>query len=62
MYVGIQKSIGAKIRVGHLSQLDLPQMPLNDVAVLNAKPKLKSFHLFDERGLFLEVSPSGGKW
>jgi integrase len=37
-------------------------MPLNDVAVRNAKPKPKSFRLFDERGLYLEISPAGGKW
>lgn len=37
-------------------------MSLNDVVVRNAKPKLKSTRLFDERGLYLEISPAGGKW
>jgi len=37
-------------------------MPLTDVVVRNAKAKQKTFRLFDERGLYLEVSPKGGKW
>jgi integrase len=37
-------------------------MPLTDVLVRNAKAGKKSVKLFDGRGLYLEVSPSGGKW
>ena len=37
-------------------------MPLTDTAVRNAKPAKKTAKLFDERGLYLEVSPAGGKW
>ena len=37
-------------------------MPLTDLQVKNAKPDKKAFRLKDERGLYLEVSPSGGKW
>jgi integrase len=37
-------------------------MPLTDVVVRNAKARQKTFRLFDERGLYLEVSPKGGKW
>lgn len=37
-------------------------MPLTDTAIRNAKPGTKPVKLFDERGLFLLVSPSGGKW
>ncbi|MEE4317140.1 MAG: integrase arm-type DNA-binding domain-containing protein [Erythrobacter sp.] len=37
-------------------------MPLSDAKVRNAKPGAKTVKLFDERGLYLEVSPSGGKW
>lgn len=37
-------------------------MPLTDTAVRNAKPADKPFKLADERGLFLLVTPSGGKW
>jgi integrase len=37
-------------------------MPLTDTSVKNAKPKAKPYKLFDERGLFLIVTPSGGKW
>ncbi len=37
-------------------------MPLTATAVKNAKPGEKSRRLFDERGLYLEISPKGGKW
>ena len=37
-------------------------MALTDTAVRNARPGAKPVKLFDERGLFLIVTPSGGKW
>jgi integrase len=37
-------------------------MPLSDVAIKNAKPQNKSLKLFDGGGLFLLVTPNGGKW
>jgi integrase len=37
-------------------------MPLTDTAIRNAKPGEKPVKLFDERGLYLEISPTGGKW
>ena len=37
-------------------------MPLTDTAVRNAKPTDKTRRMFDARGLYLEVAPSGGKW
>ncbi len=37
-------------------------MALTNVAVQGAKPKAKRYILKDERGLYLEVAPSGGKW
>ena len=37
-------------------------MALTDTAVRNAKPGAKPTKLFDERGLFLLVTPAGGKW
>jgi hypothetical protein len=37
-------------------------MSLTDVVVRNAKAQAKTTKLFDERGLYLEISPSGGKW
>ncbi|MEP6879041.1 MAG: Arm DNA-binding domain-containing protein [Nitrosospira sp.] len=37
-------------------------MPLTDTAIRNTKPGPKPVKLFDERGLFLIVSPAGGKW
>src|SRR5687768_5463391 len=35
---------------------------LTDTAIRNAKPGEKPIRLFDCGGLYLEVSPSGGKW
>ena len=37
-------------------------MPLTDTKIKNAKPQEKTYRLYDERGLYLEVSPKGGKW
>jgi len=37
-------------------------MRLSDTAIRKVKPREKPFKLFDERGLFLLVTPSGGKW
>jgi integrase len=37
-------------------------MALTDTTIRNTKPTEKQFKLYDERGLFLVVTPSGGKW
>jgi len=37
-------------------------MPLTDAAARNAKPAAKAVRMFDRDGLYLEVSPRGGKW
>lgn len=37
-------------------------MALSVTAIRNAKPKGKPFKLYDEAGLFLLISPQGGKW
>lgn len=37
-------------------------MPLTDTAIRKAKPGTKPVRLFDERGLYLEIAPAGGKW
>ncbi len=37
-------------------------MPLTNTEIVNAKPRKKPYRLFDGRGLYLEVSPSGGRW
>lgn len=37
-------------------------MPLTDTAIKKAKPADKPRRLSDEKGLYLEVSPRGGKW
>ena len=37
-------------------------MALTDTAIRNAKPGEKPVKLFDKHGLYLEISPAGGKW
>ena len=37
-------------------------MPLTDTAIKKAKPEAKQRKLYDQRGLFLLISPKGGKW
>ena len=37
-------------------------MPLTDTQIRKAKPRDKIYKITDERGLYLEVAPSGGKW
>ena len=37
-------------------------MALTDTAVRNAKAADKTKRIYDEKGLYLEVSPKGGKW
>ena len=37
-------------------------MPLTYTAIQNAKGEGKTRRLSDERGLYLEISPKGGKW
>lgn len=37
-------------------------MSVTDVSIRNAKPRDKTYKMYDVGGLYLEVSPSGGKW
>jgi len=37
-------------------------MPLTNTEIRNAGSGAKALRLFDERGLYLEISPAGGKW
>lgn len=37
-------------------------MSLTDAAIKKAKSEAKQRKLYDERGLFLLISPKGGKW
>ena len=37
-------------------------MPLTDIAIRRAQPGEKPRKIFDGRGLYLEISPRGGKW
>lgn len=37
-------------------------MPLTDQKIRSLKPKMRSYKCADERGLYVEVTPTGGKW
>lgn len=37
-------------------------MPLSDTSIRAAKPKEKTYLMTDGEGMYLEVTPSGGKW
>jgi integrase len=37
-------------------------MALTDLTIKSAKPREKSYKLSDSGGLYIEISPSGGKW
>jgi len=37
-------------------------MPLTDTAIRSLKPAAKARKVADERGLYLEISPAGGRW
>ena len=39
-----------------------PKMPLTEIAIRKARAGAKPARLFDGGGLYLEISPSGGKW
>ena len=36
-------------------------MSLTDTAIRSAKPREKSYKLYDEKGLYLQVNPNGSK-
>jgi hypothetical protein len=42
--------------------LELPPIRLTAIKVKNIKPTAKTQRFFDVAGLYLEVSPKGGKW
>ena len=37
-------------------------MALTNTAIVNAKPSEKAYKLYDTGGLYMQISPSGGKW
>src|SRR5215470_13697235 len=37
-------------------------MALTHVQITAAKPREKAYRLFDGRGLYIQIAPSGGRW
>jgi integrase len=62
MLLDIPQLLGVSFGVSQLLVEELPQMALSNTAILNAKARDKTYKLYDELGLFLQVTPSGGKW
>lgn len=61
--VEIRGQLGAVLgAIAHFPMELPPTMPLTDVAVRTAKPKEKTYRLADGAGMYLELSPAGGKW
>ena len=54
--------MGVTSGVTTVSTFELPPMPLTNTAIRNAKPEAKHKKLFDGGGLYLQVTPTGGKW
>ncbi len=55
--------MGKYLGAGKVKKIgDAPVMPLTDVLCRNAKPSEKARKLSDEKGLYLEVMPTGGKY
>lgn len=48
--------------LGHLTERPLQMPPLTDLALKRAKPTDKNQRLYDTGGLYLEISPAGGRW
>ncbi|MGB9153645.1 MAG: integrase arm-type DNA-binding domain-containing protein [Alphaproteobacteria bacterium] len=53
---------GKKNSPSHLQKNKEPVMYLTTKKIDNAKPKKKIFYMFDGNGLYLQVSPQGGKY
>ena len=60
--IDIHGRAGVTFGVTGSAQNDVTPMPLTDTAIRNCKPGVKPAKLFDKDGLFLLVTPSGGKW
>ncbi|MCB1950027.1 Arm DNA-binding domain-containing protein, partial [Nitrosomonas sp.] len=59
----IQKITGVTLRgITPTRKNELPLMSLSDITVRNTKPDTKPIKLYDGRGLYLMVTPAGGKW
>jgi len=37
-------------------------MALSDTSIRNTKPAEKAYKLYDSGGLFIQITPNGGKW
>jgi hypothetical protein len=45
-----------------VTKAPLAPMPLTRLQIVNAKPHSKPVKLFDGRGLYIAIAPSGGRW
>lgn len=61
--IDIQTHFGATLGASGSHRVGVaPKMSLTDIKVKSIKPNTKIVRYYDEKGLYLEVAPSGGKW
>lgn len=60
--IDIRGQLGATLGASESPLPRVAPMSLTDTTIRNAKPGEKPLKLFDARGLYLEISPAGGKW
>ena len=61
-FLEIRGQLGARSGATRMSAFTVAPMPLTNVAISKAKPTGKTQRLFDGGGMYLEISPAGGKW
>tara|TARA_R110002110_G_scaffold415836_1_gene657242 strand:- start:10 stop:243 length:234 start_codon:yes stop_codon:yes gene_type:complete len=54
--------LGARLGATLQEDFAVAPMALTIVQIRNQKPEAKLRRLYDERGLYLEVTPKGNKW
>jgi integrase len=61
-FLDIRGQLGAELGATDELSKGVAPMALTNTAIRNIKPAEKNRKLYDERGMYLEVSPNGGKW
>ena len=47
---------------GNIGGSKVAPMPITDIAIRKVKPQSKAVRMFDGGGMYLEITPTGGKW
>lgn len=60
-FAGISVGSFSYVHLNFRPQEEVPTCPLTDTSIRNAKPTAKAQKLSDGEGLYLHISPTGGK-